>query len=256
MAQAFDRICRKHRIPYYMLGGTMLGAVRHQGFIPWDDDMDFGVPRADFSRLADILSEELPAHMRILTFGKGNLVFSNFMKMDNTRTLIVDSSHDKTSGLGINIDIFPLDDGRKTRPGTRLLVSCVLFLLQIKDYLYFDPDQIRKGIKKWIAKLLRRFCPVRIDQLLKYIERCICKYSVHDSAFYINFYGVWRLREMMPKHYFGTPKEYPFEQIRLWGVTHPDAYLSRLYGNYMQLPPEDKRAVHIMEMYYRDPDGT
>ena len=64
IAKEFDKICTRHQIPYYMLGGTMLGAIRHKGFIPWDDDMDFGVPIAYYDQLEEILKEELPSNYR------------------------------------------------------------------------------------------------------------------------------------------------------------------------------------------------
>ena len=68
IAKAFDAVCRKNNIPYYMLGGTMLGAIRHKGFIPWDDDMDFGVPRKYFDTLIEIFERDLPSKYNAVQF--------------------------------------------------------------------------------------------------------------------------------------------------------------------------------------------
>ena len=88
IAEAFDKICAEHDIPYYMLGGTMLGAIRHKGFIPWDDDMDFGVPYEHYNRLISILEKELPRGMRCCTFENSKAVVYPFMKIEDTETCI------------------------------------------------------------------------------------------------------------------------------------------------------------------------
>ena len=90
IAKEFDRICRENDIPYYMLGGTMLGAVRHKGFIPWDDDMDFGVPRPYYDRLVSVLESELLHPYRCCTYRNNQGVFAPFVKIDDYRTLADD----------------------------------------------------------------------------------------------------------------------------------------------------------------------
>ena len=81
IGRAFDDLCRKHNIPYYMLGGTMLGAVRHGGIIPWDDDLDFGVPREFFDRLKQVLSDELPDPYRVVTLEKSDSMLNEIIKI-------------------------------------------------------------------------------------------------------------------------------------------------------------------------------
>ena len=80
IAKEFDRICTLHGIPYYMIGGTMLGAIRHKGFIPWDDDMDFGVPIEHYQELINILEKELPYPFRCCTYKNHPAVLFNFLK--------------------------------------------------------------------------------------------------------------------------------------------------------------------------------
>jgi lipopolysaccharide cholinephosphotransferase len=250
LAAAFDEICKRHHIPYYMLGGTMLGAVRHQGFIPWDDDMDFGVERTYFPKLLKALSEELPAHFKVRTLDNSDQIFSNFFKIEDIRTEVVDHWHDSPMGIGICIDIFPLDNGRKNYVQTRLLAMYIFVLLIIKDYVYFDPA-FRRGFKKLIAKIIRKTNFISIQKNLNYVDRLIIKHTQASSGYMINYYGRWRKKEIMPKKIFGTPQAYQFENITLKGTENADAYLSALYGNYMQLPPEEMRFGHIKAMHYK-----
>ena len=244
LASAFDEICRRHQIPYYMIGGTMLGAIRHRGFIPWDDDMDFGVERRYIPKLLQALSEELPSHLKVRTVDNSEHIFSNFFKIEDIRTEVIDHWHDSPLGIGICMDVFPLDNGRNTYFQTRILATYIYFLLIIKDYLHFDP-KYRWGFKKWIAIILRKTNCIPIKRRLEYIDNLISRHTQAASAYLINYYGRWRTKEIIPKKIFGIPQAYPFENITLTGVENPDVYLSSLYGNYMQLPLEAKRTAHI-----------
>ena len=250
LATAFDGICKRHQIPYYMIGGTMLGAIRHRGFIPWDDDMDFGVERKYFPKLLKALSEELPPHFKAETLVNNEHIISNFIKIADTRTEVIDDWHDNPLGIGICIDVFPLDNGRNNAFQTKLLAMYVYFLLIIKDYLYFEP-KFRRGLKKHIAILLRKINRIPVKKRLQYIDKLIIRYAQDKSCHSINYYGRWRKKEMVLKSVMGIPKAYPFENITLTGVENAHVYLSALYGNYMQLPPENRRDYHISTMYYK-----
>ncbi|MDR1746679.1 MAG: LicD family protein [Tannerella sp.] len=251
IAVEFDKICIKHRIPYYMLGGTMLGAVRHNGFIPWDDDMDFGVPRSFYNRLIQALSNELPSHLRVLTRENNEFAEFNYIKIDDTRTRLSDVWYDGKMALGIHIDIFPLDDGTKWPVCTYPFASYIAFLLRIKDYLAISPKK-RKGFKKIIACALRCLFPLKTVWLLRFIAWCIQVFTAKYSKFYINYYGHWHTKEVVRKTIFGIPKVYDFAGHSFLGINNANSYLKKLYGNYMKLPPKKKRLVHVAEMYYDD----
>lgn len=247
IAILIDRVCRQHGIPYYMLGGTMLGAVRHGGFIPWDDDMDLGIPRAHFDRLARLLDDALrDTPYRLHTYHNSpNKI--NYLKVVDTRTCIRGAW--ETTDTGINIDLFPLDCGPRLNLLTRPFASYIYLLLLIKDYKRLNASP-RRGLKRLIAATLKRL-PFRTDTLIAHIDRCILRHSQSGTSRCINYFGHWRSHEIFPADVFGSPVDYAFEGLMLSGVSRPDAYLSQLYGDYMQLPPPEKRLAHTETIFYK-----
>ena len=102
-----DRICQKHHIEYWLDGGSLLGAVRHGGFIPWDDDIDLLMPRADYDRLTDEFNDAAPAGLRLHCLASDNSYAAVYAKIEDTSTVLVEKS--STKPIGVNIDIFPID---------------------------------------------------------------------------------------------------------------------------------------------------
>ncbi len=251
LAITFDRICKNNKIPYYMLGGTMLGAIRHQGFIPWDDDMDFGVPSEFFPRLLEILSQELPAHYKVRTIENCDMLYVNVIKIEDTRTLINEigksDCHDK---IGVFLDIFPL---YRTNSKKNLfsLNSIIVKLVTLQAIIFTDTSQ-RKGVRKQlasIAKIIYPFSRFAIHKLINYLFKR--KENPGEKNDYLcNFYGAWGLKELISAKVMGNPKEYKFENIILSGVENSEVYLKSLYNNYMELPPVEKRRIHLKEMFF------
>jgi lipopolysaccharide cholinephosphotransferase len=116
--------------------------------------------------------------------------------------------------------------------------------------LYFDP-KFRWGFKKYLAIIIQKTNLVSIRKRLKYIDNLILRYTKKESSHLVNYYGRWRQKEIIPKNIFGSPQLYQFENIKLQGVENPDTYLTALYGDYMQLPQEEKRLKHSDVMRYK-----
>lgn len=247
IAAILDRVCRQNDIPYYMLGGTMLGAIRHGGFIPWDDDMDFGIPREHFDRLRTLLDDALRGTpYRLHTYlNSPNKI--NYLKIVDTRTCIRGAW--ETTDTGVNIDLFPLDCGPRWGLLTRPFAAYIYLMLIVKDYKQLDAAP-RRGLKRLIARTLKRL-PFRTDTLIAHIDRCILRHSRSGRDRCINYFGHWRSREIFPAGIFGAPMDYAFEDMILLGPAHPDAYLSQLYGDYMQLPPPEKRVAHTERIFFK-----
>lgn len=230
IAKDFHQVCVENNIPYYMLGGTMLGAVRHKGFIPWDDDMDFGVERKYFEKLEKIYAERKGTPYKLRTRDNSKTIFNDFDKLEDTRTLILEPARSNIKeDLGINIDVFPLDvtNGNKTFLSKNHLVRVITVINSLK-YRSFQGLKFRTIIKAIIIRIV--FFPFSKNFLLSFAK----KYLIPGKGDYLsNLYGFWGIREVVPKDVMGTPVLYQFEDIHLYGPEKFDEYLSILYGDYM-----------------------
>ena len=244
MAKVFHQVCVEERIPYYMIAGTQLGATRHKGFIPWDDDMDFGVPREYFKLIRKVLENKLPEPYHV--YGKDDgIVTSGILKICDDRTI---HSHKwdehPEKQFGVNIDIFPLD--RVSTMWKRRMADC---LMRIQGYkLYSASDRpLFKKISAYIVKTA--LIGVKSHGLVDFVE----SHLVENWGTQItNIYGCYgAVKETMPQEWYGKPVLNDFEDTQFYGVANPHEYLTHLYGDYMQLPPEEKQRHHIVNMYWK-----
>lgn len=246
LSKEFHKICVREQIPYTMLGGTMLGAIRHKGFIPWDDDMDFGVPREYYDKLIHVLEKELPQEYRCLTYKNCEQIKYPFVKVEDCRTCIDDPRLDcqLEDKPGVNIDIFPIDYCNPN--GFQLKI--VYFLLRLQTIIFVESTSKSKT-KKIIKHFLRRITPFSRDYLIKHVES-LCS-VVKQSDCMANLLGRWKERELFHPTIYLTTKEYDFEGIRLLGIDDYQTFLSQVYGDYMKLPPIEERQSHVDNVYVR-----
>ena len=243
MAKTFHQICEQERIPYYMVGGTQLGAIRHNGFIPWDDDMDFGVPRLYYSRLKDALRKNLPEYYSVLDKEDG-IIATGFFKLVDNRT--VHSHHweeNPNRQFGVNIDIFPLDPLKH-----RWKRKLIDLLTKIQMYKVLST----KG-RPFFKRLLAYFVKAILfwqnrSGMTEFIENYLLE---NEGPYITNIYGVYGSRETLNAELFGTPVLFTFEGTQLYGVEKPHEYLKAIYGDYMKLPPKEKQHTHIIDMYWK-----
>lgn len=252
MAKEIHRICVKHNIPYYMLGGTMLGAIRHKGFIPWDDDMDFGIPREYYSEFITKCHKELPSYMQIQTIENSDYAILCFAKLSDMRTVVQEEYAINTNqSIGINIDIFPLDHTNYNK--------CVFSfnwyvrtLFRLQKLLFMKADA-RSPYKKTLAQIMQIICPLKKNAIPDYLTKLMIKRSKKGNKYnvFANYFGGWGLKELTPKNVFGKPQLYPFENCELYGVNDYHKYLTLLYKDYMKLPPENKKHLHHLNIYWK-----
>lgn len=246
IAEYFKTVCEENGIPYYMLGGTMLGAIRHNGFIPWDDDMDFGVPIEYYERLRDLLKTDLPDNIRVCEYQNCRGCRTVFIKMDASDTIIDDKCVDLPleEKLGVNIDIFPLVTC--THRGPKVLWH--LFLTKFNSAVFTEPISGSKA-KHRIKKILQALVPFRQNRLLDYIWNLTL--SINKGDCYGNLFGRYRSREIISKEIFGTPISYTFEDTTFYGPQQYDAYLTLLYNDYMVIPPSAAQSNHSSAIFER-----
>lgn len=246
LAKAFHDICVRHSIPYYMVGGTQLGAIRHRGFIPWDDDMDFGVPRRYYEELMNILDKELPAEYKIQSIYHSPKYTNGFYKIEDSRTLIKETNS-KSLQYGVNIDIFPIDytNGKK---GLFSKNWWIVQLYKLETYSFADLEGL--GMIKIIAnKILRKLMFfINNKTIFNFIDRHLLE---SDGRYWVNHYGAYTNKEIIEKEIYGQPTLYDFEDTKLFGIEKVEVYLKHFYGNYMELPKESARHFHIEELYVK-----
>lgn len=246
IAKVFHEICEKHNIPYYMVGGTQLGAIRHKGFIPWDDDMDFGVPRIYYSVLLEILEKELPQEYRVISIYNSDKYSNGFFKIEDTRTLIKEVNAKEVRN-GINIDIFPVDY-TNSKKGFFSKNWWIVQLYKLETYSFAELDDL-DALRMAANKVLRG---IMFWANNKTIFNFIDKHLILSEGDYmVNHYGAYADKEIVKKELYGKPTLYKFEDTELYGVEQYDAYLKHFYGDYMQPPKGKANHFHIQELYLK-----
>lgn len=249
--RVFIDVCRRLDLRYYVLGGTMLGAVRHQGFIPWDDDIDVGMPREDYEIFLHRAQELLPDHIFLQTHDTDPEYPANFAKLRNSQTTFIESGLQyRNINHGIYIDIFPLDFYPDKG---QLLFRAKNMLLKMRITDALSPGNERMKTKTKAVRLLSRFLYPSIPSAIK--KRDVLFKSVTEGTRIANHCGAWLSKEIVPAQWYGEGVILPFEGLEVRAPSDYHAWLTQVYGDYMQLPPEEKRVGHhYLEAF--DPDKS
>lgn len=247
LLKTFAEICEKNNLRYYMIGGTMLGAIRHKGFIPWDDDIDIGMPREDYIRFMEIAKDNLPDYYDFLNYRKDDDYLRYFSRLVDKRVKIYNDSNTDTIVENAWMDIFPLD-GSSNNPLVRniqfftLCVNRVMYHFSCFEKMVNLMRPGRPAYQRMIIKFGMKFKVGRrkdSKKILDKIDRKLRRYSFDKSDYVMNFFGAYVKKELLPREWFGEPKKYQFEDAMLNGPAEYDIYLRRFYGEY-QIPPSDE----------------
>ena len=242
MLKWFHDFCIANNLKYYLSSGTMLGAARHQGFIPWDDDIDVMMPRDDIRRLEELLSGKGGRYILETPNTSAQDFFYTFPKIYDTGTTLIENTKYKIK-RGIYIDIFPLDGMGNTKVEAEQHLENIRkkFKLLLCKTCGF---RIGRDLHKNLAVALFRCIPLNEKKLLKKVISLCEKFNYNECELSGNPVGAYGMREIMPNEIYGTPTIYKFEDIEVFGVEKYDEYLTSLYGDWRKLPPEDKRVSH------------
>ena len=231
---AIHAVCEKHNLRYYLIAGTMLGAVRHKGFIPWDDDADIALPRKDYEKLVAHANEWLPEEYELVSGDKEAHYPYQFARIQDKRTTYILRRRFDYVG-GVPVDVFPLD-GMTANPIKQYIHYCKYGI--IKKMMYYnlvDPYKHGKGIRSLYILLYHKlFSPAWLHKTLDSIQK---EYD-YDTSSLIADHDNKRSRGILPKAVYGTPVQIAFEGRMLNGVQQPDAYLTHCYGDYLQMPKQ------------------
>ncbi|MDL2252293.1 LicD family protein [Odoribacter sp. OttesenSCG-928-J03] len=244
MLVAIDQICRKHHIPYWLDFGTLLGAVRHKGFIPWDDDLDIAIHRKDYRRLRKYLIKELPENYFYSDWTTDKYHFDDYGRVKDKNSSFPYPMFRKQKVQGLSLDIFTISEVPSA--GLRTLVNFFYKRVFREVHRYGAvayKSSLRRVLNIMIAYLLFPFV-----YLMKYINRFLAIFRIRKIVSYDYF----------TKTYTHSKKDiFPLQEIEFEGKQffvpfNTDAYLRDLYGdNYMQPPPMEKRTFHVslLEVY-------
>ena len=251
MLKELDRVCRKNHIPYTIFGGTMLGAVRHRGFIPWDDDADICMLREDYERFKSVSDQLNPS----VCFFQDHTTDPEYrwgygkLRRSGTSYVRAGQEHLKCK-TGVFIDVFPMDDIPRSIPGQML--NC-FHCFCLRKTLWSEVGKLNE--KNPLVRLLfRGLSHVRPETVFHKLER-MTRRSQNDSDNPVRCLlfpptgtlyrkNSLKTRYGMPKSWFLDLKEYEFEGVPLYGTADYDTILKYIYGDYWKLPPEEKRVSH------------
>lgn len=251
------RVLEELKIPYFMQGGTMLGAIRHDGFIPWDDDVDLGIPRADYDRLLKEVSARLPKNLELRTYDDETDHHYYFARIVDTRYQIRRMGSIEERLENIWVDLFPLD-GMPNHCISRQWHKMRLLMTRLKFHLScFEKVNIKRPGRPLVERIIIRIAMItrvgkwwNTRKQLDKMDRLLKKYPPEKSNYLVNFTGQtsFKFNEMFKKEVYGQGKEYPFEDMVLVGPEQYDTYLKSLYGDYMTPPKEADRNAHAAEL--------
>lgn len=230
MIEKVDMLFRENNIQYFIIGGSVLGAVRHKGFIPWDDDMDIGIKRSDFQKaeallltLKEYVYETTEKH--IIPDGP-----TGHIHLINEKYPIEKSP---------TIDVFALDGvPEEPKQWKKLRIAATWYHLAILN----RPALNRGFLKKLVSQLCLKCIPKFIWKMIK--TECykkITSYNIESAPYITNIFGIYGSKEFFPRIMFDSITYGEFEGLKLPMPANPHEYLTQIYGNYMELPPIEKR---------------
>lgn len=265
LLKAFVDICNKYDLKYYMGGGTMLGAIRHKGFIPWDDDVDIDMPRKDFQKFLEISDKAMEnyPYYKVFNFYKDN-DFSINISFADTRKKRLLSDRLVPRYDYVSIDVVPVDgipDNiilRKINNFKLNMFRCMykLSILKMGGVISnYKKKEKREWYKKFLVYIGTKF---PIDKLINYkfwarkYDKALMKYSYSSCKLIGTLQSYHGKKSIFPAEWYGKGTKYQFEGMEVIGVDNYDAWLTQLYGDYMKLPDEANRIGHDLEIIDED----
>ncbi|MBP3942152.1 LicD family protein [Sphingobacteriaceae bacterium WQ 2009] len=253
----FISICEKHNLAYFCCGGTAIGVVRHQGIIPWDDDIDILMPRDDYEKFIAIYKDN--ENFELITPENNNNYYLPFIKLCDKKTTILET-FDNLCIIGAFVDIFPLDGVPSDKAKRQELMHNFKVNSNILA-IVSKPSKV--NIKNFINRLFKfqlRTAYFELfysfdkknkrEKILKKLNDAAKLHSFQQAEIVGNLCGMYGEREFIPKEWFKTYTSLKFENLDVRMPSEYHKYLKQIYGDYMMLPPVDKRISHHNLAYF------
>lgn len=245
IARDIDTLCRKNNIQYYLIGGSAIGAIRHKGFIPWDDDLDIIMDAANYEKFITVCRTQLDNDKYYFQEGIKDwpLPFSK-LKLKGTHLKEFEGIGNSETD-GIYVDIFKMDNVSNNRIIARWQYLCgKLYLAYQLSVRTYKSASLKKRI------LMALSFPLGSKYIRDWVLKQTTKYNNSETDYYGFFFGRTRFNNaVVRKDLYGNPKYVPFEDTMLPVPEHYHKYLTHMFGNYMQLPPiEQRKGLHLISV--------
>lgn len=256
MMKEVDSFCRGHNLTYYLAFGTLIGAVRHKGYIPWDDDVDIMMPRKDYEELEKIFPVD--GIYRFLTSNNTKNYPYSYGKIIDVRTVKNEAIRSKYQVIGLDIDVFPIDNYPDDIKEAKEWCESIAKTQRVM-YGLLEEHAKGRNLQRTIARnVLISFLYFLDDCRIMSVNKCVKKLEALSKNYnnnITNYCGIaaiatYGVRKRNRKEVFESPVEVEFEGEHFYAPKGYDEYLRDIYGDYMQLPPIEKRLTHHTNRAY------
>ena len=238
MLLAIDNVCREHGLDYYLIAGTMLGAVRHKGFVPWDDDADVAMPRKDYNEIVKQAKERLPERYELVSGLQDPMYPYQFARIQDKETTYILRRKFNFVG-GLPVDVFPLDGMTADHSAMVKHYRRYAIAKKLLYYSTIDPLKHGHGLRWAFTKLMHKF--ISQDWAHRHMNDVQREFD-YDRSTLVADHDNAPNRGILPKEVYGKPTPIEFEGHQLMGVQDPDTFLRYCCGHYKQLsnqtPPQ------------------
>lgn len=243
---AIDLFCTSNKLRYSLAYGTLIGAVRHKGFIPWDDDIDIMMPRPDYDKFLKLFKHE---YLKTQYYGNDKTCPMAFAKVIDDRTLVIQPNN--LFHTGIWVDVFPIDGYPSDDGGIYFnKISKKVYALTKNRSLAKSEWKVVRNVLEYLVKHL--LDPRPRSMVIRDYEKLIYSYDFEKSEFAGCSCCRDTYKEIMPAEFFKSYIKLPFENKEYFCIKEYDMFLRNMYGDYMILPPVDQRiGHHDYKMYWK-----
>lgn len=246
IAKDIDELCQKNHIDYYLLGGSAIGAIRHKGFIPWDDDLDIVMNVENYDKFIQACRGQLDTNKYYIQEGlKDWPLYYTKIKLKGTRFTEPEGYAPNPDAQGIFVDVFKMDNAPTGRIAQRWQYVCAKYYL-----CYLISRRTYRSASLGKRLMLAAAAPLRIGPLRNFVKHQVEKYNGSPAEYYGFFYGRTRFHNSLVRcSVYGKPLRVPFEDTMLPVPEHYHEYLTQMFGDYMTPPPVSEQVgLHMIDV--------
>lgn len=253
MLAYIDEICIENNIKYTLIGGSLIGAIRHKGMIPWDDDIDIGLLYEDYQKLIKVLAEKSEmAPYSLLNHERNKNYYFPFAKLVDKSTILIEKEFEQIDGYGVYVDIFcyrPVPNGKGAE---RYFNKQTIYNFMLGGIKYVNKES---NFLRYFAKLLRYYFVHLIGEEY-YFDKIYTLNKKQEKIKSNMLLPDWTANgasvNIKTNDMFNGYKRVAFEDLKVSIIKNYDAFLRTTFGDYMQLPPEEERVTHELTVYLKD----